>query len=300
MSVSIEKLTYIYNKKSPFEKKALDEIDLEIADGEFFGIIGHTGSGKSTLVQHLNALIRVQSGNIKIAGFDLADKKTDFKQLRGKVGMVFQYPEYQLFAETVEKDVAFGLKNFMAKPSKKGEAAPGALTPEQVRQQVKEAIELVGLNYEEVREKSPFDLSGGQKRRVAIAGVIVTRPEVLVLDEPSAGLDPQGKREILSLILELKRTCTPTIIMISHDMDEIARHADRIAVMHAGRVEFVLPPRELFKHRDRLVELGLDVPVSVKIASLLAARGFPIEPNIVDYTELADAVSRGVKGGAAC
>lgn len=298
MAVIAEKLTYVYNPKSPFEKRALDGVDLHVNEGEFFGIIGHTGSGKSTLVQHFNALIRLQSGGLKVVGFDLGDKKTDLKKLRANVGMVFQYPEYQLFADTVEKDVMFGLKNFSEKRGKKGEST-GGLSVDEMRQMARNAIELVGLDYQEVREKSPFDLSGGQKRRAAIAGVIVTKPKVLVLDEPCAGLDPQGKREIMSLIHKLKRETTPTVIMISHDMDEISRHADRIAVMANGKIEFVLPPKELFENSERLVELGLDIPVSVKISRSLNQMGLNIPHTVVDYDELADAVAAAVNGGRA-
>lgn len=298
MAVIAEKLTYVYNRKSPFETRALSNVDLRIEDGEFFAVIGHTGSGKSTFVQHLNALIRLQSGKLQVAGYDLTDKSTKLKRLRGDVGMVFQYPEYQLFADTVEKDVMFGLKNFNErKKPKKGETPDDTplLTDGEMKDLVRQAIEKVGLDYDEIKDKSPFDLSGGQKRRVAIAGVIVTNPKILVLDEPSAGLDPQGKREIIQLVHSLKRQTTPTIIMISHDMDEVAANADRIAVFSEGRLEFVLPPKELFLHREELIELGLDIPTTVKIATELNRMGFDIAPNIVDYDELADAIAEVIR-----
>ncbi|MDE6558075.1 MAG: energy-coupling factor transporter ATPase, partial [Clostridia bacterium] len=233
--IDVQNLTFTYSAKSPFATKALKGVNLHISEGEFFGIIGHTGSGKSTLVQHLNALIklpkaskhykkpRVKKGQtpppeskITIGNFDLSSKKCDWQSLRADVGMVFQYPEYQLFAETVEADVAFGLKNF-----KKG------LSKEEVQQAVRESLTAVGLNYDEIHDKSPFDLSGGQKRRVAIAGVIVTKPKILVLDEPAAGLDPLGKREIMRLLHSLHGDWCKTVIIVSHDMDEIAENCTR-------------------------------------------------------------------------
>lgn len=199
--------------------KPLCGVTLTIEEGEFFGIIGHTGSGKSTFVQHLNALIRLTGGSLKVGEYDLADKKCKFLELRSKVGMVFQYPEYQLFAETVEKDVMFGLKNF-AKDMKE----------EEMKAAVREALEIVDLNYAEIKDKSPFELSGGQKRRVAIAGVIVTKPEVLILDEPAAGLDPLGKKEVMQLLHAIHGKWCKTIVIVSHDMDEISENCTRAAV----------------------------------------------------------------------
>ena len=266
--IDVKNLTFTYSKKSPFATKALKGINLHIGGGEFFGIIGHTGSGKSTLVQHLNALIklpqaekkyrakRVKKGQappvmpeIYVGQFNLADKKTDFKALRASVGMVFQYPEYQLFAETVFSDVAFGLKNF-----KKD------LKPEDIENAVRESIEVVGLNYAEVKDKSPFDLSGGQKRRVAIAGVIVTKPQVLILDEPAAGLDPLGKKEIMELLHKLHREWCKTVIIVSHDMDEVAENCTRAAVIADGEVVICDVPAKLFSREDELLSLGLDIP----------------------------------------
>lgn len=280
MRISAEGLTHVYNPKSPFRVSALKGVDLVVETGEFFGIIGQTGSGKSTFVQHLNALLPVTGGRLTVGEFDLADKKCDRKLLRSKVGMVFQYPEYQLFAETVAADVAFGLKNFKGKD----------FTEEQTDEAVRLAIETVGLNYAEVKDKSPFDLSGGQKRRAAIAGVIVTRPEVLVLDEPAAGLDPRGKEEIMALLHDLHRTCSPTVVIVSHDMDEIAENCDRAAVFADGRVAMAGTPRELFSRAAELRAMGLDVPVTAEVAAALGARGFAVD---TDFTraDFADKVA---------
>ena len=286
MRIVAEHLSYVYNPKSPFETAALKDVSLTIEEGEFFGIIGHTGSGKSTFIQHLNGLIRLPSslrrykkkkpkkGEIpppetvlRVGEFDLTDKKTDFRALRKSVGMVFQYPEYQLFAETVRDDVAFGLKNFSAEK----------LSDEQIDAAVRAALEVVGLDYGEMKDKSPFDLSGGQKRRVAIAGVIVTRPEVLVLDEPAAGLDPLGKKEVMELLHKLHREWCKTVVVVSHDMDEISENCTKAAVFSEGSVRYVLPPKELFRHADELTALGLDVPLTAKLCTALAKRGVEID-----------------------
>ncbi len=279
--VECKHLSHVYNPASAFETYALSDVNLEIREGDFFGIIGHTGSGKSTFVQHLNALLKVPSAQKKyktkkpkkgaplppktvltVNGCDLTDKKTDFMALRSKVGMVFQYPEYQLFAETVFEDVAFGLKNF-----KKD------LTEEEKTAAVKQAIETVGLSFEETKERSPFELSGGQKRRVAIAGVIVTKPEILVLDEPAAGLDPLGKEEILSLLHKIHGDWCKTVIIVSHDMDEIAENCTRAAVFADGKTVAVGTPAELFKDVGKMRALGLDVPFATRLCESLRARG---------------------------
>ena len=223
MSIIAKGLNFVYNPKSPFEKDALKDVTVNIEDGETVCMIGHTGSGKSTFVQHLNGLIRVQSGSLVVEGIDLSVKKPDLKQVRSKVGLVFQYPEYQLFADTVYKDVAFGPVNMK-------------LPEEEVGERVKEALRLVGLDPEIFGEKSPFELSGGEKRRVALAGIIAMRPRVLVLDEPTAGLDPRGKKEILKLVSELKKQTVSTVIMINHDMNEVAEYATKVAVMNDGRL----------------------------------------------------------------
>ena len=283
--ISIENLTYTYSRKSPFATNALNGIDLEIAEGEFFGIIGHTGSGKSTLVQHLNALIKLPQAekkykkpklrkgqqppvesHIYVGKYDLSDKKCPWKELRSDVGMVFQYPEYQLFAESVFDDVSFGLKNF--RPD---------LSREEVEKAVRESLEVVGLDYGEIAEKSPFDLSGGQKRRVAIAGVIVTRPKILVLDEPAAGLDPKGKKEIMELLHTLHRDWCKTVIIVSHDMDEVAENCTRACVISRGKVFACDAPALLFRRGEELRSLGLDVPLTQKICEGLGERGIKIE-----------------------
>ena len=259
MSIVIENLSFTYMKKTPFQKRALSDISLTVRDGEFLGIIGSTGSGKSTLIQHVNGLIPVETGRVVVDGIDLSGKKPDLKAVRRKVGIVFQYPEYQLFDETVAKDVAFGPRNM-------------GMADAEIEERVMESLRLVGLD-EDVATKSPFDLSGGQKRRVAIAGVIAMRPEILVLDEPTAGLDPQGKKDILELVKNLQKTCSPTIIMISHNMDEISDMADRIALLHKGELLACLPPEELFSREDLVEKAGLELPVAVSVAKKLKARG---------------------------
>ena len=284
MRIEVEHLSYTYNPAAPRSFYALKDVSLTIEEGEFFGIIGHTGSGKSTFVQHLNALIKLptaekkfkpQKGvvypSIRVGTFDLADKRTDWKALRSKIGIVFQYPEYQLFAESVKEDVAFGLKNF----------SPSPLTAEEIQAQVKDALTAVGLNYEEIKDASPFDLSGGQKRRVAIAGVIVTKPEILVLDEPAAGLDPLGKREIMELLHSLHRSWCKTIVIVSHDMDEISENCTKVAVFADGELRFLMPPSELFLHDQELEELGLDIPTTAKVRRALAKRGMKVD---TDFT----------------
>ena len=281
MPIVLENLSYVYSRKSPYEKAALTDISLTIKDGEFFGIIGHTGSGKSTLINHLNALTHIQSGKITVNDMDLSAKKLDFKRLRATVGMVFQYPEYQLFDETVAKDVGFGPRNLK-------------LPPEEIELRVKEAIDLVGLDYAQVKSRSPFELSGGQKRRAAIAGVLAMRPEILVLDEPTSGLDPRGKKEILELILRVHATTCRTIVMISHNMDEIATLADRIAVLADGKLACIKAPKDLFSERAELSRLGIKMPQVAEIANMLADKGFLIERGLVKEEELVCAIAENV------
>ena len=277
MRIVAENLSHIYSPKSKFAVAALRDVSLTVEEGEFFGIIGHTGSGKSTFVQHLNGLLKADKGTktLRVGEFDLLDKKCDFKKLRSRVGMVFQYPEYQLFADTVAEDIAFALKNFRPECS-----------AEEVARLVRDALETVGLDYAEVKDKSPFDLSGGQKRRVAIAGVIVARPEILVLDEPVAGLDPKGKREFFELLHKLHKSFVKTVIIISHDMDNVAEHCTRVAVFDGGRVISVAPPKELFRDADRLISLGLDVPVTGYLAAELSKNGVNIDTDftVEDFT----------------
>ena len=286
-SVYCENLSYTYNPSSPFATHALNGVDLQIHAGDFFGIIGHTGSGKSTFVQHLNALIKLPTAEkkykskkrkknavetntkLQVNGLDLTQKTTDFKLLRKKVGMVFQYPEYQLFAETVFEDVAFGLKNFNEN-----------LTEEEIESAVKEAIERVGLNYEEVKNRSPFELSGGQKRRVAIAGVIVTKPEILVLDEPAAGLDPLGKEEIMSLLHTMHQSWCKTVIIVSHDMDEIAENCNRAVVFSGGKVLVQATPKRLFEKDEWTKQAGLDLPFTAKVMRALKGHGVRMDGDL--------------------
>ncbi len=276
--ISVRKLSYIYSPKTPFAKQALSEVDMEIEDGDFFGIIGSTGAGKSTLIGHINALTRVQknSGTVIVDDVDLSVKKIDFKKLRAKVGMVFQYPEHQLFDDTVLKDVMFGPKNL-------------GLNADEQKDRAKKAIELVGLNFDEFAERSPFELSGGQKRRVALAGVIAMQPSVLILDEPTAGLDPVGKRDIMELVLRIKEVC-PTVVMISHNMDEIACYCNKIAVMSKGKCVGVFSPRELFGCKELIEKSGVGLPLVTQAAAMLNAAGVDIDPAILTENELVDAL----------
>ena len=265
MQIIAKDLSFTYSEKSAsLANRALKNINLTIDEGDFFGIIGHTGSGKSTFVQLLNGLLRVNknSGILTVGDYDLTDKKCDFKGLRSKIGMVFQYPEHQLFAETVFNEVAFGLNNFF-----KG------ITQEEKEKRVRQALELVGINYDKYKDVSPFDLSGGQKRRVAIAGVIVTKPEILVLDEPVAGLDPKGKKELLTLLHNLKKSIVKTIIIVSHDMNVISENCNRCAVFNDGEIYDVGTPKEIFSHGEKLVELGLQMPVTAFITQELKNMG---------------------------
>lgn len=272
MIMKINNVNYIYNPNTPFEKKALDNINVEIDEGEFIGLIGHTGSGKSTLVQHLNGLMKPTSGNIIIDGVDITGKDANLKSIRQKVGLVFQYPEHQLFEETVYKDIAFGPKNL-------------DLKDEEVHIRVKEAMELVGLDFETLKDRSPFELSGGQKRRVAIAGVIAMKPKILVLDEPTAGLDPHGRDEILGEIQKLYEIEGITIILVSHSMEDVAKLANRILVMYKGKIAMDDKPREIFKRADELKELGLGVPQITKFMKDFKLRGNDVRDDILTVDE---------------
>ena len=282
MRVVTENLSYTYGEKSKgLEVKALSGVSLTIEDGEFFGIIGKTGSGKTTFVQHLNGLIRVQknAGRVIVGEYDLSDKKCDMKSLRAKIGMMFQYPEYQLFAETVKEDVAFGLKNFFPNLGEK-----------ETEERVKTALNLVGLDYDRYKDNSPFELSGGQKRRAAIAGVIVTRPEVLVLDEPAAGLDPVGKREFISLLKRLHGEFVKTIVIVSHDMNLVAENCTRAAVFSHGQIIAEGTPKDVFE-RENAVKEGLELPVTAYLARELNARGYKISVSDLTVNGFADAVA---------
>ena len=272
----------------PFSNKALDDVNLEIEDRDFVGLIGHTGSGKSTLIQHLNGLIKPSSGEIYINDFKITDPGLNLTEIRKRVGVVFQYPEYQLFEETIEKDIAFGPSNL-------------GLEQSEIYKRVKESMEAVGLNYEQFKDKSPFELSGGQMRRVAIAGVIAMNPEVLILDEPTAGLDPSGRDEIFELIKRLHRENNMTIILSSHSMDDMAKLAKTIIVMNKGKIEFMGSPKEVFKsNTDRLKEIGLDIPQVLELAIKLREQGFDIKEDILTIEEAKEEILRAMKGRKKC
>jgi energy-coupling factor transport system ATP-binding protein len=278
MPVKIEHLTHIYMQDSPFESTAISDINLEIADGEFIGLIGHTGSGKSTLVQHLNGLLKPSQGTIIVNNLRVV-KKGNLKQLRQQVGLVFQYPEHQLFEETVLQDIAFGPKNL-------------GLPSEEIDRRVLEAMELVGLDPEAVKDRSPFELSGGQRRRVAIAGVLAMKPKILILDEPTAGLDPKGRDEILNQIKMLHEKENMTIILVSHSMEDIAKLVDRIIVMNKGRIELTGSPAEVFSHAERLKEMGLGVPQVTTLMRALKDRCMDVPDNIYTVQQAKEALLR--------
>lgn len=267
MSIKIENLTHIYMPRTPFEKKALDEVNLNIEDGEFIALIGHTGSGKSTLIQHLNGLLEPSSGKIIVDDIDITEKGVKLADIRKKVGLVFQYPEYQLFEETIEKDIAFGPANL-------------GLNEDEILTRVKRAMEMVGLDYEKYKNVSPFELSGGQKRRVAIAGVIAMEPKVLILDEPTAGLDPKGREDILDQIRILHDEYKMTIILVSHSMEDVGKLAERIIVMNHGKVALQGKPKDVFKEIDTLEEIGLGAPQVTYLMRELKRRGFNVSDEV--------------------
>ena len=276
--ISIRNVSYIYNQGMPFEKKALNNINLDIDAGEFIALIGHTGSGKSTLVQHLNGLNEPTMGEILYDGVNYRDKGKKIATLRQKVGLVFQYPEYQLFEETVKKDIAFGAINL-------------GLSEEEVDARVRRAMERVGLSYDDVGDESPFSLSGGQKRRVAIAGILAMEPEVLVLDEPTAGLDPHGSREILREIKGIYDTTDTTIVLVSHSMEEVAQLATRMIVMDKGEVRRDGTPREIFKREKELEAIGLGVPQVRSAMTMLREKGLDVEENCITVDEALKALT---------
>ena len=271
MSISVKNLNYVYNPGMPGETVALSDVSFDVADGTILGIIGHTGSGKSTLLQHLNGLIKPTSGEVYIDGECITDGKTKMTDIRRKVGLVFQYPEYQLFEETVRKDVAFGPKNL-------------GLDEEEQEERVRKAIGLVGLDYEEIKDLSPFELSGGMKRRVAIAGVIAMDPKILILDEPTAGLDPSAHKEILAMVRRIHDEMGIILIFVSHNMADIAEMSDRVMVMSGGKVALEGTPAEVFSQGSRLAEMGLGVPPAREIAELIKSKapGFKSEALTAD------------------
>ncbi len=284
MSIELKDLTYTYMPGTPFEAKAVDDISLKIEDGEFVGVIGHTGSGKTTLIGLIAGLLKPTSGRVLIDGADIAVKSFDRKALRRSIGVVFQYPEHQLFEETVYKDIAFG-------PKKTG------VPEEEIEQRVKHAMELMELDFEGVKALSPFELSGGQKRRVAIAGVLAIRPKVLILDEPVAGLDPKGRTHLMNLITHLNAEGV-TILMITHSMDDLAEYAHRVVVLNGSRLVMDDTPQKVFLREDELKDMGLDIPYVARIASQLRAKGLQVDDSVIRLDELEQAAMRLISGAA--
>lgn len=282
MSIQVKHLTHIYSEGLPQQSVALEDVTFSAEDGQFVGIIGHTGSGKSTLVQHLNGILKPKSGQIIVSGTDITAEGVVLRDIRKKIGLVFQYPEYQLFEETVEKDVAFGPGNL-------------GLGEDKIRRRVKEAIELVGLDYEEICKRSPFDLSGGQKRRVAIAGVIAMKPEVLILDEPTAGLDPKAHRDVLQMIEKVHSHEGNIIFLISHNMDDIARMADKILVMDNGRLAMQGTAEEIFSQEEKLASMGLALPSSAQLMKLARKKGLPFDGNFLRIEDAEEALYQFLK-----
>ena len=284
--LEVKALTHTYSAGTPFEHKAIDNVDLEVMPGEFLGIIGHTGSGKSTLIQHLNGLLRPTDGQILLDGTDIWERPKEIRKVRFQVGLVFQYPEYQLFEETVYKDISFGPKNM-------------GLEGEEIDCRVRRAAAFAGID-EEMLEKSPFELSGGQKRRVAIAGVIAMEPKVLILDEPTAGLDPRGREAILAQLRSYHKQRGNTVILVSHSMEEIARNVDRIVVMSHSHKLMDGTPEEVFSRADELLQVGLDVPQVTKVAMELQKRGLLADSSVYTIDELVRRLLALKGGEAAC
>lgn len=281
MSIKIDRLTHIYNEGTAMSKAALEDVNIEIKDGEFIGLIGHTGSGKSTLIQHLNSLMKPTSGHIYLDGEDINADKTKLKSVRQRVGVVFQYPEHQLFEMTVFKDVCFGPTNL-------------GLSQEEIEKRAKEALDTVGLG-EDFYEKSPFELSGGQKRRVAIAGILAMKPKVLVLDEPTAGLDPRGREEILNAVKTMHDTLGITVILVSHSMEDVARFVERIIVMHSGRVALTGTPKEVFARSAELEKIGLGAPQISYVMKGLMEKGYDVPADIYTVDDAVKALYEMLK-----
>lgn len=282
MSIKVEHLTHIYDKGMPSESVALDDVSFTAEDGQFIGIIGHTGSGKSTLLQHLNGLLKPDEGTVTVGNVDITQPGISMVEIRKRIGLVFQYPEYQLFEETVAKDVAFGPRNL-------------GLSETEIEERVKEAIELVGLDYETVKDRSPFELSGGQKRRVAIAGVVAMRPEVLILDEPTAGLDPKAHKDVLNMVEEVHRRTGNITIFVSHNMADIARLSDKILVIHSGKLVTEGSPKEVFSQKETLRSVGLDLPPVTEFTEGLRERGINLSATILDVDEAAAQIAEYLK-----
>ncbi len=282
MSIKVENLTYIYNPNTPFETKALDDINMEIETGEFIGLIGHTGSGKSTLVQHLNGLIKPTSGKIIIDGIDITEKTVKLSDIRRRVGLVFQYPEHQLFEETVYKDIAFGPRNL-------------GLSEAEIDERIREAMELVKLPFDELKDRSPFELSGGQKRRVAIAGVFAMKPEILILDEPTSGLDPKTRDEVLEEIKTLHDRYKNTIILVSHSMEDVAKLVSRIIVMHGNKIILSGTPREVFREVEALESIGLGVPQISYLVRALKEKNINLKEDIFTVEEAKEEILKWLR-----
>ena len=282
MSIKVEHLTHIYDKGMPSESVALDDVSFTAEDGQFIGIIGHTGSGKSTLLQHLNGLLKPDEGTVTVGNVNITQPGISMVEIRKRIGLVFQYPEYQLFEEPVAKDVAFGPKNL-------------GLSETEIEERVKEAIELVGLDYETVKDRSPFELSGGQKRRVAIAGVVAMRPEVLILDEPTAGLDPKAHKDVLNMVEEVHRRTGNITIFVSHNMADIARLSDKILVIHNGKLVTKGSPKEVFSQKETLRSVGLDLPPVTEFTEGLRERGINLSATILDVDEAAAQIAEYLK-----
>lgn len=283
MSIVLDNISYVYGAHTPYEKKALDGVTLEIHEGEFLGIIGHTGSGKSTLVQHLNGLLHPTSGKVTVNDVDLADKTEEARNMRHTVGMVFQYPEHQLFEETIAKDIAFGPRNL-------------GLSEEEVDERVREAMKFVGLDYDTYAERSPFHLSGGQMRRVAIAGVVALNPSYLILDEPSAGLDPFGREEIFDEIIRLHKEKGITVALVSHNMEDTSRMATRLIVLDGGHVILDDEPLTIFMHhREELQKAGVDVPPVSVLMETLKHRGLPVSTEVRNVDDAVMAIEKALK-----
>ena len=276
---------HIYSPGLPFEKKAVDDISLKIEENEFIGLIGHTGSGKSTFIQHLNGLLKPSSGEIIIDGTRVDKSGSNLTDLRKKVGLVFQYPEYQLFEETIERDIAFGPRNL-------------DISEEEVHERVKASMESVGLDYETYKDKSPFELSGGLKRRVAIAGVLAMEPKVLILDEPTAGLDPRGRDEILSEIKNIHENRKITVILVSHSMEDVAKIAERIIVFDKGKVFLDGEPREIFRNEDKLLGVGLGIPQITSLMRTLKKRGLDINEDAITVEEAKESLKKYLRGAS--
>lgn len=279
MSLEVKHLTHTYSAGSAFQATAVHDVSLTIEDGEFVCIVGHTGSGKSTLVQHLNGLLKPTSGQVLVDGEDMNGENVDRRRIRQKVGLVFQYPEYQLFEETIAKDIAFGPKN-------------QGLSEEEIDQRVRRAMAHVHLDYDKYAERSPFDLSGGQMRRVAIAGVLAMEPKVLILDEPAAGLDPRGRERILGMLQELHREGGVTIVMVSHSMDDCARLATRMIVMSKGELVLTDTPRNVFRQADLMRSIGLGVPEAAELCGRLRTAGLQLPDDLFTQEELHDHLLR--------